>query len=145
MSALVTRAQILECARSWIGTPFDHQGQCKGVGCDCRGLIAGVPAELGMPEAQTLVAQIRDYPTHFSGRRLFAGLCEVLIRVPEPRPADVLAIMIGRDPMPRHLAFLTETGGIIHTYGGGVNRVAETPLGHWRVHSSFTWPSLAGE
>jgi hypothetical protein len=29
-------------ARTWIGTPFHHQGRLKGVGCDCLGLIVGV-------------------------------------------------------------------------------------------------------
>jgi NlpC/P60 family putative phage cell wall peptidase len=33
---------ILEEARSWIGTPYQHQASLKGVGCDCIGLVRGV-------------------------------------------------------------------------------------------------------
>lgn len=138
----MTGDDIVVCARGWIDTPFIHQAQRKGEGCDCKGLIVGVADELGMPEAKTIAAAIRVYPTHFKGRQMHDGLRESLTRVTEPQPGDVLAILMGRDPFPRHLAILSYDGQIIHTYGGGVGRVCEVPLGHWRVHSAWTWPSL---
>jgi NlpC/P60 family putative phage cell wall peptidase len=44
---------VLALARTWIGTPYRHQGSVKGVGCDCLGLIRGIWWELygGEPEA----------------------------------------------------------------------------------------------
>jgi cell wall-associated NlpC family hydrolase len=138
----VGREDIIACARGWVDTPFRHQAQRKGVGCDCKGLIVGVAAELGLPEAQSLAALDRVYSASFSGRRMYDGLAATLTRVAEALPGDLLAILIARDPYPRHLAFLTERETIIHSYGAGVGRVAEVPRGHWRVHTAWTWPSL---
>lgn len=43
-----SQIRIIEEARSWIGTPFHHQGRLKGVGVDCLGLVLGVMKELGL-------------------------------------------------------------------------------------------------
>lgn len=138
---MVSRGDMLAELRTWIGTPVRHQGQRKGVAVDCKGLAVGVPRALGMPEAESIAAGVRSYPKGFHGRALFDGLRETLIRVAEPQPADLLAILWGRDPFPRHLAFLTRPGWIVHAYGGA-GFVAEVPLHAMRVHSSWTWPSL---
>jgi cell wall-associated NlpC family hydrolase len=139
---MVTREQIVAEVRGWIGTPVRHQGQRKGVATDCKGLAVGVPLALGMPEAQSIAAGVRNYAWGFQGRDLLEGLRNTLIRVPQAEAGDLLAILIGRDPCPRHLAFLVGPERIVHAYGGGVRRVAEVPLGHWRVHSAWSWPSL---
>ena len=34
--------EIVTAARGWIGTPFRWEASVKGVGCDCRGLLAGL-------------------------------------------------------------------------------------------------------
>jgi NlpC/P60 family putative phage cell wall peptidase len=138
---MVTRADMLAELATWIGTPVRHQGQNKGVSVDCKGLAVGVPRALRMPEAESVAAKVLNYSTGFHGRALFAGLRETLIRVSEPQPADLLAILWGRDPYPRHLAFLARPGWIVHAYGGA-GHVAEVPLGAMRVHSCWTWPSL---
>ena len=39
---MTTRTRIIAEARAWIGTPYRHQARCKGVGCDCLGLVRGV-------------------------------------------------------------------------------------------------------
>lgn len=142
----VTREQIVAAARSWIGTPVKHQGQSKGVSCDCKGLVCGVAAELDLPEAQSVAALVRDYPVAFHGRQLFGGLGDSMVRVrTEPAPGDVLAILWGRDQHPRHLALLSAPGWMIHAYGGGIARVAEVPLNAIRVHSIWMFPSLLVE
>lgn len=141
MTALVTRDQIVAEARSWAGTPTRHQGQRKGVATDCKGLVVGVGLELGLPEASTIDARVRNYRRGFNARDLLDGLARSLIRVAEPQPGDVLAILLGRDIYPRHLAILTKPGWIMHAYFG-VKFAAEVPIGHWRTHSFWTWPSL---
>ena len=35
-------SRIVREARSWIGTPYRHQGALKHAGADCLGLIRGV-------------------------------------------------------------------------------------------------------
>lgn len=141
--SLVTREQLVEAARSWVGTPTRHQGQLKGVAADCKGMVVGTAVDLNLPEARSLAALNMSYSKGFSGKALHDGLAQTLIRVDEPQPGDVLAILFGRDPWPVHLAILTEPGSIIHAYFGA-RFVAEVPIGHLRVHSSWTWPSLGG-
>lgn len=144
---MVTRAQLVEAARSWIGTPHVENAMRRGVGVDCKNLFVGVGKELGLPEARALMARRRNYPKGFRGRLMLEGLREALVRTADPQEGDLAAILMGRDPDPRHLAMLTrrpdsEGWWIVHTYGGGFGKVAEVPLAHWRVHSFWTWPSL---
>ncbi|HZQ25261.1 MAG TPA: NlpC/P60 family protein [Terriglobales bacterium] len=44
------RNVIVECARTYVGTPFVHQGRVKGVGIDCVGLPLMVAEELGLKD-----------------------------------------------------------------------------------------------
>lgn len=143
---LVTREQLVETARSWAGTPTRHQGQLKGVSADCKGMVVGVCTELDLPEAKGWAALSRNYSKGFKGHELLQGLKETLVRVDQPLPGDVVAMICGGDPRPRHLGILTKPGWIIHAYFGA-RRVVEVPLDsdgqqNWRVHSYWTWPSL---
>ena len=44
--ATTPREAIVAAARGWIGTPYQHQGSLRGVGCDCLGLVRGVWREV---------------------------------------------------------------------------------------------------
>lgn len=142
---IVTRDQIVAEARSWIHTPFIWQASLKGVGCDCKGLMVGIARELGMPEAETIDARIDNYEHTFSPDRLLAGLEATLIRVDRAQPGDLIAMPMGPQPGPRHLAVLTESGRILHSMGGGLGFVAEVQGPGSRIHSVWTWPSLGTE
>jgi hypothetical protein len=48
LTDLGLEAAIQDEARSWLGTPFKHQGRMKGVGCDCLGLLIGVAKALNL-------------------------------------------------------------------------------------------------
>ncbi len=41
------REDFVRVARSYIGTPFHHQGRLPGVGLDCAGVIVCALAECG--------------------------------------------------------------------------------------------------
>ncbi len=121
------------------------QQSVRGRGCDCRGLIIGIAREVGLPEASSLIARRRNYGHDFTPGEMIAGLEAAMRRIKVAQPGDILAIEIGKPPMPRHLAMLTEPGRLIHSYGGGLSKVVEVPLGHSRrIHSIWTWPSLQG-
>jgi len=49
---MVTRDQVVQAARSWVGTRWQHQQSLKGEACDCAGLILGVGREVFGIEAQ---------------------------------------------------------------------------------------------
>ncbi len=75
---------IVSEARSWLGTPFKHQGRVKGVGCDCIGLIAGVARALKLPSRQGgwLHEYDRcDYPREPGGMQLQEMLERHLVSV----------------------------------------------------------------
>jgi cell wall-associated NlpC family hydrolase len=55
----VTRAQIVDEARTWIGTPWQHQGRLKGVASDCVGVVIMVPIACGLYPADL---RIDGYP-----------------------------------------------------------------------------------
>jgi len=45
---MIARAQIVTEARTWLDTPFHHQGRLKGGGVDCAGVPIGVARALGL-------------------------------------------------------------------------------------------------
>ena len=45
------RAAVVAAARAWLGTPFHHAAQIKGVGVDCVHLIEAAYREAGVIEA----------------------------------------------------------------------------------------------
>lgn len=48
---MISPLALVDEARSWIGTPWVHQGRMKGVQCDCVGLIVEVARTVGVPGA----------------------------------------------------------------------------------------------
>jgi NlpC/P60 family putative phage cell wall peptidase len=107
------RDLIIAEARTWIGTPFHHQGRVKGAGVDCIGLAIGVGKELGLvptefnydgyrrtPYGRTLVDVMRD-----------SGFVD---EVYEPHHGDILVFRIDMDP--QHVGFLSDCGTMIHSY-----------------------------
>lgn len=85
----MTGAQIAAQAEQWIDVPFVWQGRVRA-GCDCKGLIAGVFAELGRPEGLSLAALAGDYGDRVPTARLRAGLAELFDEVSERQPGDLL-------------------------------------------------------
>jgi NlpC/P60 family putative phage cell wall peptidase len=108
---------ILAHARAWIGTPFHHQGTVKGVGCDCRGLVVGVAAELGY--CTQVETNYGRYPT---GNKLVEVCKQYMEQVPldEAVPGDVVVITFEKDP--QHVAFVGDypEGGLslVHSLAG---------------------------
>lgn len=142
---MVTRAEIVEEAKRWSGTPVRWKQCCRGHGVDCKMLPAGVAQRLGMPEGRSLAATTMSYRKSFDGSRMLAGLEQTLRRVDRPQLGDVIAIIMGEgEALPRHLGIVTRPDWMMHAYGGGVGRVCEVPFVRRRVHSFWTWPSLDG-
>ena len=109
----MTRTKIVTIARSYLGTPFRHQGRMKGFGVDCVGLLVCVMRECGL--------QVQDQ-ANYNGL-IDAGLlrskldAHLVIRANDcsPLPGDVLLLSIGKNP--QHIGIATDIG-IIHTYEG---------------------------
>jgi cell wall-associated NlpC family hydrolase len=103
---------ILAAARSWLGTPWRHQGRLKGIGVDCGGLIIGVGRELGLLDFDT-----QAYGRIPDGRKLRKICVEHLLAKPvtDVEPSDVLLMRVTRHP--QHLAIVggrSEPFSLIH-------------------------------
>ncbi|MBS7669326.1 NlpC/P60 family protein [Croceicoccus gelatinilyticus] len=131
---------IIEAARGWIGTPFAWGQSAKGVGCDCKGLVAGVARELDLPGAGSFEANFAGYGARVRPDVLKAGMVAVFDRARDVREGAVLLLKVaGRT---QHLAIYAGQGRMIHCYSAGPMRVIEVPMGHvWAraVDSIWNW------
>jgi NlpC/P60 family putative phage cell wall peptidase len=107
----VTGMDVVRTARTWLGTPYHHQGRLKGVGVDCAGLVIGVAQELALSTFDIAGYAIR--PVGNSLRRI----CVAQMQCVE-REAIGLGdiVLFAFDAHPGHLGILTESEQIIHAY-----------------------------
>lgn len=96
-------ALVAAQAEQWIGAPFLWQGRIRA-GCDCKGLLAGIAAELGFAEAASVEALCGDYGGRVPLGRLRQGLARIFdpVAVAERRAGDVLLCRVSG--LPQHLA-----------------------------------------
>lgn len=109
---MATRADIVAEARSWVGTPFYHQGRAKGLRVDCAGLIVEVGRALGFN-----VPRQTNYGRFPMPQWLKPVLEEYFDRVAaeDVKPGDFFYsrdFLIGGAP--RHFGFFTADRTIIH-------------------------------
>lgn len=136
---MTTLAQrIVDAARSWKGTRFQHQGNIKGLGVDCVNFISEVAREVGVTDLEIP----KNYRPHEDGTIMLRLLHEHMELVDEMQQGDVLALCDEalREPdIPRHLAFVTEirpqTTMIIHASQYGVREHRTNAQWLKRVHS----------
>jgi cell wall-associated NlpC family hydrolase len=96
-------------AEQWLGTPFQWQASLKGVGADCKGLIAGVARACGRQEGESLEAMAGDYGAQVPAARLRAGLAALFDQVATAQPGDVLLLKCGGKA--QHLAIAAPIEG----------------------------------
>lgn len=118
---MTEKFKIVTQARTWLGTPFKHQGRLKGVGVDCLGLIVGVLTELEINISGKNISQIdeQNYSMLPSGERLQNKLNQYLqkVEISQISPGDILLMQFTREP--QHLAFVASHPnglGLIHAY-----------------------------
>lgn len=123
MTVSVTRQDIVDCARTWIGTPFHHQGRAKGAGVDCAGLVIGVAHELGLSDFD--VTGYAHQPDEAMFRRVLDAQMDRVARE-DLLPGDVLTFAYERE---QHLAILTTAApaAIVHAWAKA-RRVVEHGL-----------------
>lgn len=144
MSA-VTRAEIVEAARGWLGTPYHHQASLRGVGCDCLGLVRGIWRELYGAEPEKPPPYSRSWAESLGAETLAAAAMRHLqpVVAGQELPGDVL-LFRWREHLPaKHCAILSAPARILHAHDGAeVSEVAFSPW--WRRHLShaFSFPEV---
>lgn len=130
---MTTRAEVIAEARTWLATPFVHQGRVRGLGVDCLGVVAMVGRALGLTAYDRT-----DYGRIPNPRRMRAELRAHLdeIQIAAAGPGDIVHMAWTRQPM--HLGILTELG-ILHAYSA-IPAVVEHPLDDaWRGRIRFAY------
>ena len=140
----MTREEIVNEARQWVGCKWIHQACVRGVACDCVGLVRGVHAQL---TGDAFVGDY-DYPATWHLFKEDEKLCQecrkYLVEIPVAAAGAGDILLFGFRPRfpAHHLALLTGDGTIIHSYMD-VGVVVETTYNEeWRsmVRFAFRYP-----
>lgn len=141
-----TRDQVIAEARTWIGTPWGHQGRLKGVGTDCGGVILGVGKALGVVPLDREISGYGRQPRPFLMRSYLMDLFDP-IRKMDLMPGDILWLRAGEHA--QHLAIYCGNGAgretMIHAPVEDV--VVETPIdAHWKLKivAAFRYRGIDG-
>ncbi len=95
-AAAAQRAAVVAAARSWIGTPYHHAADVKGVGVDCAMILVRVFCDLGLIEPFDPRPYTRDWMLHRDDERYLGFLFARTREVAEPNPGDVIVFRYGR-------------------------------------------------
>lgn len=134
------RTQIIQTAKSYVNTPYCHQGRVKNAGIDCCGLIICVARELGLSDYD-----VTGYTRYADGVDLlkeFTSQCE---ETEDPLPGDILIFKIKRSP--QHCGVISKLDGyisLIHAYSS-VGKCCEHVLDEFwlqRVVKAFKFPHV---
>jgi NlpC/P60 family putative phage cell wall peptidase len=129
---------IVEEARTWIGTPFKHQGRIKGLGVDCVGLIIGVAHFFKLTDFD-----YRNY-SHTPDGFLMRQLLDQHLRsisIQDAKPGDIVLMRFEAEP--QHVGILSDYG-IIHAYAQ-VRHCVEHRLDNiWksRIVGAYAYPHI---
>lgn len=106
----VTRKGFVDEARTWLGTPYRHQGRLKGVACDCIGLVICTARVLGLSEFEIL-----DYGKRPDGRlrQTMEGQLS-LADSNDVKMGDI--VLFSWKAQPIHVAIMTGADSLIHAY-----------------------------
>src|SRR3954464_8104787 len=106
MQNFKTQRAIVAAARSWVGTPYQHQQMLKGVGVDCVGVILGTGFESGtLTITEEAWAPFANYSRTPNPRKMAIAMKQFLVPVDAdsaPRPG-LVAWLQWRDDLPMHL------------------------------------------
>jgi NlpC/P60 family putative phage cell wall peptidase len=90
------RAAVVAAAREWIGTPYHHAADVKGVGVDCAMLLVRVYCDLGLCPPFDPRPYTRDWFLHRDEERYLGFLLERSRQVATPGDGDVVLFRMGR-------------------------------------------------
>lgn len=142
----MSRPEVVDLARAWLGTPYRHQACTRGAGADCLGLIRGLWRELYGAEPETPPAYTRDWSEVSGDEALWAGATRNLVeKAPDDmETGDVILFRMREETVAKHMGILVETGRhprFIHAYTrhGVVENALSQP---WRrrVVAAFEFP-----
>jgi NlpC/P60 family putative phage cell wall peptidase len=134
---------IMEVARGWIGTPYQHQASVKGAGCDCLGLLRGMWRELHGDEPETAPPYAPDWAEGRGAETLRDALARHLAPVAPGQiaPGDAVLFRMARGGPAKHCGIVAERDGALTLIHARQNRrVMEEPLSaFWRARLAYAF------
>ncbi|HFC05524.1 MAG TPA: peptidase P60 [Rhizobiales bacterium] len=123
--------QIISEARSWIGTPYQHQASLKGIGCDCLGLVRGIWRQVYGTEPETIPAYSPDWAESGKQENLINAARRHMTETDSQsfKPGDLLIFRWRRHIPAKHLAIVVAPDTMIHAQQGAV--VCEVAISNW--------------
>lgn len=143
---MIERQTILAEARTWIGTPYQHQASAKGAGCDCLGLVRGVWRAVYGVEPEEAPPYTPDWAEREGEETLLNTARRHLTETPLEfaAPGDVLLFRMAATAPAKHAAILDEGGVLIHAYWGrAVVHSRFVPWWRARCAGAFRFPGVA--
>lgn len=138
--------QVLAEARTWIGTPYRHQGSTKGVGCDCLGLVRGVWRAVVGPEPEQPGPYAADWAEAEVSDTMLAAARRHFIEKPVDGmvPGDLILFRWQPHLPAKHAGILCAADRFIHAYqGSAVLDSALVPQWRQRIAGAFSFPDNA--
>lgn len=135
--------QAARLALGWVGTPYLHQADRRGLGCDCLGLVRGVRRELGFADVPVPAYAPGWGELEPGGEPLLDAARRLLVardgRAPEP--GDVVVFrMLAAGPA-KHCGIAVERDAFVHAYSGiGTVRSALSEPWRRRIAGLFAFP-----
>lgn len=97
MSETEQREAVVAIARTWIGTPFHHEGRLKGVGVDCGMLIAEVFTEAGLIERPSFAPYSPQFHLHKDDPAYVREVLRFTHEIEAPTaPGDIVIYKVAR-------------------------------------------------
>ena len=90
------RARVVEEGRVWLGTPYHHAADLRGIGVDCAMILVRVFCDLGLVAPFDPRPYTRDWHLHRGEERYLENLLARAHEVLAPQPGDVMLFRIGR-------------------------------------------------
>lgn len=141
-------AEVVRRARAWIGTPYEHQASCRGVGTDCLGLLRGLWREMLGDEPEAPPPYTPDWSETSRREDLLAAAGRHLLAAPRARAAegDVVVMRMFDGAVAKHVGVLARGAKghptLIHAYSGhGVVESPLTPDWSRRIAGVFRFPT----
>jgi len=145
MQTSLTRAAIVDAARTWIGTPYHHQASLRGVGTDCLGLVRGIWRDVYGVDAEQPPAYSRDWAEAADCETMLDAAARHLeaIAALEIEPGDAVIFRLRTGAVAKHAAIVATPATMIHAMEGAP--VSEVPLSNWwrrRIAGAFRFPLI---
>jgi NlpC/P60 family putative phage cell wall peptidase len=140
---MIRRQDIIATARSWVGTPYHHQGSCQGVGADCLGLVRGVWRSLYDTDAETPPAYSRDWAEASGAETLIGAATRHLQLIPlaDAKGGDVIVFRFRPGSPAKHVGILSAPDRLVHAMEGGpAVEISVTPWWRRRIVAAFSFP-----